>query len=55
MSKKSCPGCASTSGLRSIFYGMPSTEPDPAIYVLGGCDFEDDSPHKECMECGWKG
>jgi hypothetical protein len=41
--------------MRIILYGMPSEEPDPAIYTIGGCCISDDMPKYECVECGWKG
>ena len=34
---------------------MPSEEPDPAIYVIGGCCIEEDMPEMECIKCGWQG
>ena len=34
---------------------MPSEEPDPAIYVTGGCCVEESAPEMECIKCGWQG
>ena len=34
---------------------MPSEEPDPATYTIGGCVIFDDMPKYECIDCGWKG
>jgi len=51
----SCPGCLSDVSIRTIFWGMPSEEPDPAIYVTGGCCVEEDMPEMECIKCGWRG
>ena len=55
MSKKFCPTCFSNTGLRTIFYGMPASEPDPAKYVIGGCVVEENAPEMECIECHWTG
>ena len=30
---------------------MPSEEPDPAKYVIGGCLFDDDMPDYKCIKC----
>ena len=51
----SCPGCLSDVSIRTIFWGMPSEEPDPDIYVTGGCCVEEDMPEMECIKCGWRG
>ena len=51
----SCPGCLSDVSIRTIFWGMPSEEPDPAMYVTGGCCVEEDMPEMECIKCGWRG
>ena len=45
----------SDTGIRTILYGMPSEEPDPAIYTIGGCCISYDMPKYECIDCGWKG
>ena len=50
-----CPDCNLSEGVRTILYGMPMEEPDPAIYTIGGCVIFDDMPKYECIECGWKG
>ena len=55
MPTKRCPYCSSDKGIRTILYGMPSEEPDPAIYTIGGCCISDEMPKYECVECGWKG
>jgi hypothetical protein len=55
MPTKRCPYCTSNTGIRTILYGMPSEEPDPAIYTIGGCVIFDDMPKYECIDCGWKG
>jgi hypothetical protein len=55
MSTKRCPKCLSETAIRTILYGMPMEEPDPAIYTIGGCLVSDDMPKNECIECGWKG
>jgi hypothetical protein len=55
MNPKYCPGCFSSSGIRTILYGMPSEEPDPAIYVVGGCLIDEGAPEMECIECHWAG
>jgi rubredoxin len=53
--KRKCPNCNLSEGIRIIFYGMPSEEPDPAIYTVGGCCISDEMPDFECIVCGWKG
>ena len=30
---------------------MPSEEPDPAKYVIGGCLIDDDMPDYKCIKC----
>jgi len=55
MRSGSCPGCLSDVSIRIILWGMPSEEPDPAIYVAGGCCIEEDMPEIECIKCGWRG
>jgi rubredoxin len=52
---RKCPNCNSNEGVRIILYGMPSEEPDPAIYTIGGCCISDEMPKFECINCGWKG
>ena len=49
--KKKCPTCNSRDGVREFLYGMPSEEPDPSKYVLGGCCFSDDRPDYRCIKC----
>jgi len=53
--KQKCPKCNSSEGVRTILYGMPMEEPDPAIYTIGGCCISEEMPKYECIECGWKG
>jgi hypothetical protein len=48
---KPCPTCNSTEGVREYLYGMPSAEPDPAKYVIGGCLIDDDMPDYKCIKC----
>jgi hypothetical protein len=52
--KITCPKCSSTHGVREILYGMPSEEPDPAIYIVGGCLVEQNQPTHRCITCGWE-
>jgi hypothetical protein len=49
--KKNCPVCHSPKGVREFIYGMPSEEPDPFKYVLGGCLGSDDMPDYRCINC----
>ncbi len=30
---------------------MPSEEPDPSKYVIGGCTFSEGSPDYRCIKC----
>ena len=53
--KNECPKCHSTESLRVILYGMPAEEPNPDIYVVGGCLVGDNDPTHKCIGCGWKG
>jgi hypothetical protein len=46
-----CPVCKSIEGVRAYIYGMPSQEPNPAKYVLGGCLIFDDMPDFKCLKC----
>jgi hypothetical protein len=55
MTTKGCPNCFSDNGIRTILYGLPMEEPDPAIYTIGGCCISDDMPEYECISCGWCG
>jgi hypothetical protein len=55
MTTKLCPYCFSDTGIRTILYGLPMEEPDPAIYTIGGCCISEDMPKYECIECGWEG
>jgi len=55
MNSGSCPGCLSDVSIRIILWGMPSEEPDPAIYITGGCCIEEEMPEMECIKCGWQG
>jgi hypothetical protein len=48
---KKCPTCNSSDGVREFLYGMPSEEPDPGKYVLGGCCFSEDMPDYRCTKC----
>jgi hypothetical protein len=34
---------------------MPAEEPNPEIYVVGGCLIGENDPTHKCLECGWKG
>jgi hypothetical protein len=49
--KKKCPVCNSSDGVREYLYGMPSEEPDPAKYVIGGCCPCEDMPDLKCIRC----
>jgi len=40
--------------MREILYGMSSEEPDPAVYLIGGCLVEPNQPSHRCMTCGWE-
>jgi len=46
---KKCPVCKSAEGVRRYLYGMPSEEPDPAKFVIGGCLVSDDMPDYKCI------
>lgn len=48
---KTCPICNSKEGVREYLYGLPSEEPDPAKFVVGGCCFSDDMPDYKCINC----
>lgn len=48
---KKCPVCESAKGVRLYIYGMPSEEPDPAKYVIGGCLASEDMPDYKCLTC----
>jgi hypothetical protein len=48
---KKCPVCKSTDGVRTYIYGLPSEEPDPAFFAVGGCLIEDDMPDFKCIKC----
>jgi hypothetical protein len=52
--KITCPTCASSTGIRKILYGMPSEEPDPQKYLVGGCIPDENAPTHECTVCGWQ-
>jgi uncharacterized Zn finger protein len=52
--KITCPKCSSSEGVREILYGLPSEEPDPAIYIVGGCLVERNQPTHRCITCGWE-
>jgi hypothetical protein len=49
--KKKCPVCDSLDGVREFIYGMPSDEPDPTKYILGGCSYSEDMPDFRCIKC----
>jgi hypothetical protein len=49
-----CPNCNTSENVREILYGMPSEEPDPMKYLIGGCCMESDSPDFRCLKCGWE-
>lgn len=49
--RKKCPVCNSIDGVREYLYGMPSEEPDPAKYVIGGCCPSDEMPDYKCLKC----
>jgi hypothetical protein len=55
MSNNRCPYCSSETGIRTILYGLPEEEPDPAVYTTGGCCIFDGMPKFECIACGWTG
>ena len=48
---KKCPVCKTNEGVREYLYGMPSEEPDPAKYVIGGCLVSDGMPDYKCITC----
>ena len=52
-----CPKCKAVDSVRIILYGMPSSEPDPDRYVIGGCCISPDGidPEMECIKCEWQG
>ena len=52
-----CPKCKAVDSVRIILYGMPSSEPDPDRYVIGGCCVSPDGidPEIECFKCEWQG
>ena len=52
--KITCPKCSSTEGVREILYGMPSEEPDLALYIVEGCVVERNHPTYRCITCGWE-
>lgn len=55
MNSLNCPGCHTDGGIRTILRGMPSEEPDPDEFVIGGCCIEEDMPEMKCIKCGWQG
>jgi hypothetical protein len=52
--KINCPKCKTASGVREILYGMPSEEPDPDVFIVGGCLVERNQPTHRCITCGWQ-
>ena len=52
--KINCPKCKTASGVREILYGMPSEEPDPDVFIVGGCLVERNQPTHRCITCGWE-
>ena len=48
---RKCPTCQLEGTIRTIIYGMPLGPPDASKYVLGGCDFAEDSPKFHCINC----
>jgi hypothetical protein len=48
---KKCPVCKTNEGVREYLYGMPSDEPDPAKYVIGGCPVSENMPDYKCIAC----
>jgi DNA-directed RNA polymerase subunit RPC12/RpoP len=48
---KKCPVCNSKVGVREYLYGMPMEEPDPRMFVVGGCCIEEDMPDYKCISC----
>jgi len=46
-----CPICDSIEGVRLYLYGMPSEEPDPKQFVIGGCVVYEDMPDYKCVTC----
>ena len=49
--RRKCPKCLSNADVRIILRGMPMEEPDPNIYVLGGCIVSDDAEDYVCLKC----
>jgi hypothetical protein len=41
--------------VQTILWGLPSEEPNPHVFVMGGCCIEDDMPEMKCIKCGWQG
>jgi hypothetical protein len=48
---KKCPVCKSVEGVRLYLYGMPSEEPDPTKFAIGGCLISEDMPDYKCITC----
>ena len=48
---RKCPVCKSLEGVRLYLYGMPSEEPDPKKFVIGGCLVFEDMPDYKCITC----
>jgi hypothetical protein len=38
-----------------MLWGMPSEEPDPNLFYMGGCVVEDEMYEYKCIKCGWEG
>jgi len=48
---KKCPTCGNSEYVRKILWGMPSEEPDPAKFVIGGCLISAEMPDYKCLKC----
>ena len=55
MNSLNCPSCLSDESVRTILWGMPSEEPDPSEFAVGGCCIEENMPEMKCIKCGWQG
>ena len=55
MSIGTCPGCLSDVSIRTILWGLPTEQPDPDLYVTGGCCIEENMPEMQCIKCDWQG
>ena len=55
MRSGTCPGCLSDVSIRIILWGLPAEQPDPNLYVTGGCCIEENMPEMQCITCDWQG